>query len=132
MDYMETVARWAELNAAIKHLQAEERALREGLFSGTFPAPREGVNTVTLPDGRILKGTYKLNRKLIREQYLENWSTVVKDIPSAVAASLVKVDYSLVTSAYKGLPDDHRKAVDSVLEIKPALPTLELVETDAD
>lgn len=129
MNYFETVQRWVQLKDTIQHLQAEERALREGLFSGTFPSPREGVNSYDLPDGTVLKGTYVINRKLKEDAYKENWSKIVQaaKIPSAVATKLIRTKYELSVTPYKKLDEEQRKAVDGILEIKPGLPKLELV-----
>ena len=54
MDYFETLARWQELQEAIKHMQAEEKALRQGIANGTFPEPKEGVNKLVLEDGQVI------------------------------------------------------------------------------
>ena len=128
MDYFETLQRWYQVQQALAVLKEEERSLREGLFQGTFPNPKEGVNTVELPDGRVLKGTYVIQRTLIRERYLSEWSKL--ELPSQIGMKLIKQDYSLVVSAYRGLPEALRAKVDTVLEIKPALPKLVLQQPE--
>lgn len=119
MDYMETVDRWLELKESIKKLQAEERALREGIFNGTFPDPEEGTNKVELPDGRILKGTYNIRRKLTD---IDDFKKL--QLSDELNDQLIRVKHDLVLGAYRRLDSDTRKKVDSVLEIKPGLPTL--------
>lgn len=126
MDYFETLERWQELQAVIPKLQAEEKALREGLFKGTFPNPEEGVNKKELPDGRVLKGTHKLYRN-VQERELPNLKLSPK-----LKEKLFKKKHSLVTGQYRKLDDKTRKQVDSVLIIKPGLPTLEIVEPKGD
>lgn len=123
MDYMETVERWLELKETVRKLQDEERALREGLFQGTFPSPDEGVNKAELPDGRILKGTYKIHRSLTD---IEDFRKL--RLNGDLENQLIRVKHDLVIAAYRRLDSDTRKKVDSVLVIKPGLPTLELVE----
>lgn len=122
MDYFATLDRWYQLTEAIARLQAEERALREGLFNGTFPSPREGVNKVELPDGRVLKGTYRINRKVLEDKLQE------AKFPKSLRDNVFKTKHDLIVSAYRNLDEDTRNAVDAVLEIKPAgLHGLELV-----
>jgi hypothetical protein len=124
MDYFQTLDRWFEVSTAIKHLKAEEQALREGLFHGTFPTPREGVNSYPLPDGRVVKGTHVVNRKLLQEE----WKTRFKEVglPKEVRKELIVVKYDFDIKVYKKLPDHLRKNFDTVLEIKPGLPKLEI------
>lgn len=123
MEYMEALERQQELAAAIKHMQAEERALREGLFNGTFPAPREGTNEYTLPDGRIVKGTFKLNRSLNEDEL----KGVLKQLGWKKADAPVRTKTELDLTRYRELPDETRAIFDTALEIKPGLPTLEVV-----
>lgn len=119
--YYENLERWQELTATIKHLQGEERALREGLFNGTFPDPVEGTNTHELPDGRKVKGVYKIYRKTVEDR--------LKDLPNGLKRRVFKVKHELKTSAYRDLPEEERKAVDACLDIKPAgLHSLKVVE----
>lgn len=118
MDYFETVARWAELQHLIPRLQAEERALREGLFIGTFPNPAEGVNSVTFPDGRVLKGTHVINRSVKGDP---------TSLPKALREAVINFKPELRVGAYKKLEEAERKKVDSIIEAKPGLCKLELI-----
>ena len=113
MGYYETLERWQELKEAIAKLQAEERALREGLF-----------NKYELPDGRILKANYPLRRSVVES----NLSAVPKDIREKV----FKEYHKLSTGAYRELTDAQRAKVDIALNIKPGLPSLEIVEAKAE
>ena len=119
MDYNETLARWLSLKLAITNLQGEERALREGIFNGSFKKPKEGVNKLELSDGRTLKGTHKLNRKVDQEG--------AASLPPTVREAAFKTELKLKTSDYRKLSDAKRKQVDKVLTITPGLPTLEIV-----
>ena len=120
MDYLSTLARWQELQITIKNLQAEERSLRDGLFRGTFKRPTEGVNKTTLPDGRELKGTHKLNRNVVQD--------AVSAVPAPLRKKVFKTTHALVLSAYRNLDKDEQKTVDKALTITPGLPTLEIKE----
>lgn len=125
LDYFQTVARWSELKDSVARLQVEERSLREGLFSGTFPNPQEGVNTLELPDGSKMKGTYKINRKL--DDNLLAGLIEKGKVDKDTAESIRRIKVELDTKAYKELDKKVQKIVDNALEIKPSLPSLELV-----
>jgi hypothetical protein len=122
MEYMEMLGRWRELQVSIRHLQDEEKQLREQLFEGTFPDPVEGSNKYELPDGSVLKGTYKLNRKFVK-----GFTPQDLKVSTELRNMLVSIKYDLSVAAYKKLDEQTRKKVDSVLEIKPGLPSLELI-----
>jgi hypothetical protein len=122
IDWNAALARWEELSLALKTLGAEEKALREQLFAGSFPSPKEGVNTSDpLPDGRTLKGTYKINRTVVMDK--------VTDLKVDINTfnSLFKLKYDLVTAQYRLLDPKLQKKVDAVLKIQPGLPSLEIV-----
>jgi len=117
--WYDKLERWQVLKASIAKLTAEERSLRQELFEGTFPNPEEGTNTAELPDGRKIKGVYKISRT-VREKDL---TRVPKDIRDEVFA----VKHSLKTRQYRKLTDAQRAKVDEALTIKPGLPALEVV-----
>jgi hypothetical protein len=119
MDYFANIERWLQLKTTIAHLTAEEKALREGLFHGTFPNPVEGTNTYELPGGHKIKGIYKINRTVDQEAVLT--------IPKTLLTNTFKVKRELNIKAYRELTDKERKAIDAVLKIEPGLPGLEFV-----
>jgi hypothetical protein len=123
MEYLEALDRWQELSDAIKHMTQEERALREALFSGTFPDPKEGTNKHTLPDGRVVKGTYSLNRKVLEDELPD----ALEALPEDVREKIIKRKPELVKSVYNKLDAEQRQAFDAALDIKPGLPKLEVV-----
>ena len=124
--YFATLERWQELKAAISKLQGEERALREGLFEGAFKTPVEGTNTMELPDGRRLKGVYNI-RRTVREAEFDDLK-----ITPALRKVIFKTKHTLQISAYRGLDSETRNTVDTILTIKPGLPTLSIVEATPD
>lgn len=118
--YYETLRKWQELQVAIAKLTGEERALREALFRGAFPKPKEGVNNYPLPDGRKLKGTMKIYRNVVQD--------AVDTLPEHLREEVLKTKYELKVGPYKQLDDLIRKQVDGILRITDGLPTLEIVE----
>ena len=121
MDFFETLERWSELKEAIARLQGEERALRQGLFDGTFPDPHEGTNKFELEDGRVIKGVLKINRKVSDPEG-------VAALPKKERDVVFKTEYTLRTTPYKNLDDIQRKAIDRLITATAGLPTLTLVE----
>ena len=132
LSYFDTLREWERLRESVRVLQAKERELREGLFNGTFPTPREGANKVefTGPDGveYVLTGTYKLNRSVDEEL----WAEVQGALPEEVASEVMVWDPRLDMKFYRGLKDEWQKQVDACLTIKPGLPELELKPKNKD
>lgn len=120
MDYYQTLERWESLKKSIQRLQLEEKALRQGLFDGTFPNPIEGTNKKELEDGRVLKGVFKINRKVSDQEG-------VFRLPKAQRDLMFRTKVDLKTAEYKKLDDEARKAVDVYLTATPGLPTLDLI-----
>lgn len=123
MDYLQALARWEQLKATLAAVKDEEAALRKALFDATFPNPTEGVNTFALPDGRTIKGTYKITRKVLEEKF----KGVLKKMGFTEKHAPVKVAHTLVKASYDLLSEENRKAFDECLEIKPGAPTFEIV-----
>lgn len=110
--------------AELKSIIAKEQELRKQVFAAFFPAPKEGANTVNLPEGWKLKGTYKIDRK-IDEAALP---AVIEKLRIEGVSSDLLVEYkpSLKTTVYKQLVAEHRAIFDEALTAKPASPTVEL------
>lgn len=126
MTYEETLAEWQETAIALKALTAREKALREGLFKGTFPDPVEGTNTYELPDGRKVKGVHKITRTLkadVLGQLVQEGK-----VPNEVAGAITRWKAELKVKEYKELPEDVRALLNACVESKPGMPTLEIVE----
>lgn len=121
--FEDVLAQWQAVTTAANALVARERELRLSLFGGACPTPREGVNNVELPDGRICKFTHKINRTL-------------QDPTGARAALLlagcndiemyVKTKYELAEGPYKKLNGPLREVLDDYIVSKPGLPSLEI------
>jgi len=123
-DYYATLERWSELKETISKLQGEERALREGLFRGSFPDPVEGTNIYELDNGQQLKGVYKINRTTIEAN--------VDALPAKLRKQVYKVKHVLNVKAYRELSATEQLQVDMTLKIKPGLPTLSVLEPKPD
>ncbi len=116
---------WYEMQDQLKKLKASEMLLRTKLFKAFFPAPKEGANSFALDQGWVLKGTYKIDRK-IDIALLTNFSASLRE-NGIIPEALVKYDPSLITSEYRKLTAEQEKMFDQVLIVKPGAPSLEIV-----
>jgi hypothetical protein len=120
--------RWAQLKEMIAPLAEEEMKLRRRIFATYFPDPKEGVNDLPMggDGGYVLKGTYKIERKLIVEQYT-NLAQEFREAKLPLK-DLVVSKLSLSVAEYKKLTEEQQALFDKALEIKPGAPTLEVVK----
>lgn len=116
--------RWSELKKQKAALDAEEKDLRASLFDTFFPQAAEGSKTLSLPDGWKLKGTKKINRTLVREEFA---NATAEDITVLYGTGVLVAKPEFVLSAFRKLEPDTLRVVEKYIEIKPGLPELELV-----
>lgn len=119
------LAKWWQLSKQLAELRAEEMALRKEIFEECFPSPREGVNDYPLEAGYVLKGTYKLDRKL-DEAALDSLAKELRE-EGVPVDSLVVYKPSLVTKEYRELTEEQRILFEQVITIKPASPSMAIV-----
>lgn len=122
-NYFKVLGQWQDTKAELESLKRKEAQLRKILFQGAFPNPVEGVNTITLVDGTIIKGTHKITRN-IDEAALP---AILGQLPEAVRGNLVAYKPSLSVAVYRKLTAEERKTFDQALIIKPGTPTLEVI-----
>ena len=119
---------WYNLKVQLKAMKAladKEMLLRKKIFGGLFPKPTEGVNAHTMPDGYIVKGTYKIDRKI---EIAVLKSCTESFIERGVSPdSLVEYKPELCLSAYRKLTEEQAAIFDECLIIKPASPELVIV-----
>ena len=117
---------WFMLADQLKKIKAEEMVLRQRIFDTYFPAPMEGTNTATLPDGFALKGKYTVNREVDIAAFTANRAYFQETgIPMD---SMVQFKPSLVLSAYRTLTAEQAQLFDQCLIVKPGSPALEIVQ----
>lgn len=103
-----------------------EMDLRKQVFASFYPGtPEEGVNTLTLSGGWLLKGTHKLDRK-VDEAGL---SAVLMQLTAMGVApeAIIKWWPQVRLSGYRRLTDEQRAVFDTALVIKPQAPGLVLL-----
>jgi hypothetical protein len=128
----ELVSCWyTSLQAAkeAKRIIAVEKKKRDALVKEIFDHPKEGTNKATMPNGWMLKFTYKVERKID-----ETLLGVVRDSLESVDISMdtvIEKVPKLNTAVYKKFPKEHQKIVDLCLTSKAGSHTLELVPPKA-
>lgn len=117
-EWFKKLHHWQRLCGTLKDVKDEEAALRKELFAGAFPAPKEGTQRVTLTDGTVLKGEFKLNRKIDVE--------VLKglDLPQRLKDMVVRYKPELDTKQYRSLTQEDLEIFDECLTITPGMPSL--------
>lgn len=117
--------RWYKLQQQLEQIKAEEMELRKKLFAYHFTAPTEGVNTLPLTGGWVMKGDYKINRGIDVPLLTTHMADLTKKkIP---IDKLIKYKPELVTAEYRKLDEKQRKEFDKVLDIKVGSPSLSIV-----
>lgn len=118
----EEMSQWYAMQEQLKKLKASEMLLRQRIFGSYFPDPSEGTNTAPLSDGWVLKGGYKIERKLdvgalgaMREQFTEAGISV---------DALVEYKPELRIKPYRELTAEQMALFDRCLIIKPGAPSL--------
>lgn len=110
---------------AVKSIVQKEQQLRKEIFELFFPEPKEGTNTLELPEGWKLKGVFKLTRN-IDEAALSTVTKHLREI-GVNADTLVQWKPSLKLATYKELTAEQRNLMDEAIVCKPGSPTVELV-----
>lgn len=136
-DFEKAVNDWNELQElqeavkdAMKLINTNERTLRDGLASSLAlyfgDKLKEGTNNFTLSNGRKLKYTHKIERK-ITESELKNAKeayATAADASDPDFDKLLRLKYELDKKAWDGITDQAAKAFSLCMTAKPAAPTL--------
>jgi hypothetical protein len=117
---------WFETQKQISELKVVEMDLRKKIFASYFQAPVEGTNTAPLSMGWVLKGQYKIDRK-VDEAMLLTLQPLFKEHKIPVK-ELVIYKPELALRVYRGLDEEQLKIFDQVLVIKPGSPSLEITK----
>lgn len=147
---VEDIDAWKAASSELSAVKAREMMLRKRLFDFFFPSPKEGANNVELADGSLIKGGYKLDRKVddaklavlkaftvgdLRD-YLTKLKVDHSQAPDDLAVTtllqlrmdeLVKYKPELAIPQYRTLTAEQLAVFETALDIKPGAPTLEVV-----
>src|SRR5690606_18346745 len=118
--------RWYIVQEELSKLKNEEQLLRQKIFKGMFHNPEEGVNTIPLADGFVLKGKRVINRTVDEAAFKSSIEELAKH--GIRTDEIVRYKPELVISAYRKLTEEQRHLMDTVLIIKDGMPGLEIVK----
>lgn len=105
----------------------EELKLRKKIIAQCFTDDQvEGTQRIVLGKGWEIKAVLKMNYRFVGKQ--EEIVAALAKVPNEVATRLATWKATLSTKEFKLLSQEQNKIISDVIEIKPATPTLELVE----
>lgn len=124
--YLQLLAEWEETSLELARLKEIELVQRERLFAGAFPTPREGTNSHTLPDGRVIKGKHTINR-VVDEAALPSALDALRKLGVANTDALVRYRPELAKSEWNSLSDDMKLVFSPALIAREGRPQLDVV-----
>ncbi len=127
------ISLWRDADLRQRKARTEELELRSRIIKEVFgfdpsvtsPDDYAGTHYAHLPNGWSLKSENKIDYKLTNKN--GETDKVLEDIPSHIAAMLVKWEPSLSVSVYKMLTNEQQKTLLPALTIKNATPSFSLV-----
>lgn len=123
--YLALLAQWQDDRTKLAFYKEREAENRRILFAGAFPNPVEGTQRHKLPDGRTIKGQYKIGRK-IDEAALPATLQHMRELGVANADVLVSYKPSLAKREWNTLSDDNKLAFSAAVIATPGMPTLDI------
>lgn len=124
--YLAMLAEWEQINLQLAQIKEKELHLRLMLFTGAFRNPKEGTNSHKLPDGRVIKGKYPINRR-IDEAALPATLEALRAHGVANADALVRYRPELAKSEWNTLSDEAKLMFSPAVISSPGTPSLEVV-----
>lgn len=123
-----TKAQIEELEKQLRPLKAKEMEMRKGIAGSIAGAMevKEGVNKYTLPDGRVLKLTHKIDRKVEEPEIAATRELFEQqnDTGGVTFDALLRVKYELSKRDFDKLPEAAAKVASRMVVSKDAAPTL--------
>jgi hypothetical protein len=122
---IEDLMEWYQIQQDLTRLKASEILLRNKIFKGLFPNPKEGTNTHKLPDGYELKAVHKINRAvepgalIVLQDKFKEANIKVDD--------LIEYKPDLKIKAYRELTKEQAELFDQALIVKDGTPDLKIV-----
>lgn len=118
---------WERQVAAIKVLQASERALRLEILKEKFGDNNVGSKSA-MAGNLVIKGTFGLEYKIDSKGFAK---AIADDNIPDEAMDGIRIKYELDKKGYDALDDENKKIIGDYLTVKPTLPALEIkVQSD--
>lgn len=121
----EQLLAWKDAKRTLDAAKEAEMTMRKAIVEAHFDATKVGTQNIELGQGWKVKAVVKQNYKL--DSDAEKVEDVLDTLEDWQAERLVKWSPTLSVSEYKKLSDEDRAAIDKVLTIDFASPTLELI-----
>ena len=125
----ETISKWKDYEGELRKMIVADASL----FN---PNKQSGTETVELGNGYKLKAVKKINYKVDNKEgqafAVLKKLAALSDVSAHKCKDLFRFDANLKLSEYKKLDEQEKAIVDTVLETKQAMPSLELVEPKQD
>lgn len=120
---------WYELSEQAAVLKAKENEARRALVAKFFPDAKEGVNTLSIAYGKVLKANVPVTRT-VDDPQLEALKKLATSEGRVSVLSLCDTLFtykpSLAVGEWKDLSDDERKLFADVITEKPGMPSLSI------
>jgi hypothetical protein len=124
--YLRMLDAWEQVSLLLALVKDCETDMRLRLFQGAFANPKEGTNTHNLPDGRAIKGQYKINRT-INADVLAATLAALRERGVANTDALVRYKPELAKSEWNSLSDEMKLLFSPAITATPGTPQLEVV-----
>lgn len=124
--YLRMLDAWEQVAQLQSQIKEAELSMRLRLFQGAFANPKEGTNTHNLPDGRAIKGQFKVNR-YIDEAALPVTLDALRKHGVANTDALVRYKPELAKSEWNTLSDEAKLMFSPAIVATPGTPSLEVV-----
>ena len=124
--YLRMLDAWEQICLLQAQIKEAELNMRLRLFQGAFANPKEGTNTHMLPDGRAIKGQFKVNR-YIDEAALPATLAALREMGVANTDALVRYKPELAKSEWNTLSEEAKLTFSPAVIATPGTPSLEVV-----
>lgn len=123
--YLRMLDAWEAVDQLRSLIQDCEMDMRLKLFAGAWANPKEGTNSHKLPDGRVLKGQYKINR-YIDEAALPATLEALRERGVANTDALVRYKPELAKREWNALSEENKLIFSAAVTSKPGAPSFEI------
>ncbi|QJI53384.1 DNA binding protein [Alteromonas phage vB_AcoS-R7M] len=125
-EIMGMLTNWYNAKEQLDMWKTREAELRKAVFEKAFSDPKEGTNTLTLPEGYALKAQHVINRKVDDASFR---SLTVKLAELGVdVEKLVKYKPELSKSVYNKLNDKQLALMNECVIATPGTPQLSVTK----
>lgn len=132
----EDLTAWYSAKKEAAAWKAKEMMLRLKIFRFYFPDPKEGTNTIVLPDTYQLKAVHGIDRKIVEEAMQAmtqrapkpegGFEPCILEKAGIAPDQLIKWKPEVAITYYRTLTAEQLLVADQMLIIKPGSPALDI------